>query len=117
MSWSRERPWSLLLLCSNLAPRRRGCLQFLLSLHLLQHTVEAREAFVPEAAEAAEPLIDLFQRHRRNVARTPLRLAGARDQAGMLQHLQMLRDRGKAHVEGLRQLQHRGLAEREARQD
>jgi len=46
-----------------------------------------------------------------------MRLAAARDQAGALQHLEMLGDGGEAHLEGLCQLRHRGLAQRQPRQD
>ena len=46
-----------------------------------------------------------------------LRVARARDQAGALQHLQMLGNRRQAHVERLGEFQHRRFAEREPRQD
>jgi hypothetical protein len=50
-------------------------------------------------------------------ARPPLRLAAARDQTCALQHLQVPRHRRQADVERPRQLLHRSLAGREARQN
>src|SRR5207245_8454315 len=86
-------------------------------LQLAQIALEAVEALVPEAAIMLDPVGDLLQRARLQPAGPPLRLAAARDQAGALQHLEMLRDAGKAHVEGLGELGHRGLAQSEPCQD
>src|SRR5258708_27188513 len=91
-------------------------LRLLFRLHLFQEVVEAIEILVPEFPEVSEPAVDLPERHRRDPARPPLRLAPARDQAGMLQHLQVLRNRRKAHVKGFCEFHHRRLAERQPRQ-
>src|SRR5713101_6696864 len=95
---------------------RRGFHRFL-GLQFLQIVVEAIEALIPEPAEVSQPAIDLFERDRRDTARSPLRLAPTRDQAGMFQHLEMFRDRGKAHVEWLGEFRHRRFAERQSRQN
>jgi hypothetical protein len=86
-------------------------------LQRLQIDVEAIQAFVEKAAVKAEPLVDILQRPRLDPARPPLRRAAARDQAGALQHLEMLGHRRQAHGEGFRQLRHRGFAQSEPRQD
>ena len=86
-------------------------------LQLFQIVVEPIEALVEEAAVVFEPIVDVLERPRLDAARPPLRLAAARDQAGALQHLEMLGDRRQAHGEGLGQFRHRGLAQRQPRQD
>src|SRR5215470_10769490 len=86
-------------------------------LHLAQIVVEAIEALLPKAAIVREPVVDVLQPVRLDPARAPLRFAAARDQAGALQHLEVLGDGGQADVEGLGELGDRGLAEREAGQD
>src|SRR5262249_37774912 len=63
-------------------------------LQLLQIEIEAIEALVPEAAIAFEPAVDVLERSRFDPARPPLRFAAAHDQAGALQHLEMLGDGG-----------------------
>jgi hypothetical protein len=50
-------------------------------------------------------------------AGAPLRLAALLDEAGALQHLEMLRDRRQAHVEGGRQLGDRRLSPGQASED
>src|SRR5260370_16042559 len=95
----------------------RSGLRCLIGLQFFQIIVEAIEVLVPEAAEISEPAIDRPKRDRRDPARTPLRLAAARDQAGMFQHLEMFRDRRKAHIERLGKLRHRGFPERPPPQD
>src|SRR5439155_7515277 len=67
---------------------------------LAQIVVQPVEPLVPEPAVVLDPLGGVLQRRRLQPARPPLRFAAARDQAGALQHLQMLRDGGKAHREG-----------------
>src|SRR5579883_2957618 len=86
-------------------------------LELLQVGVQAIEALVEKAAVKSEPLVDLLEGARLDPAGPPLRLTAARDQAGTLQHFQVLRHGREAHGERLRQLGHRGLAPRQARQD
>ena len=49
--------------------------------------------------------------------RSPLRLATARDQTGLLEKLEVLGDRGKRHVERLGQLRDRRLAGPQAGED
>src|SRR5260221_10806262 len=71
----------------------------LIGFQLLQIVVEAIEVLIPEPAETSQPAIDRFERDRRDPAWAPLRLAPARDQAGMFQHLEMFRDCRKADVE------------------
>src|SRR6476469_1675940 len=68
------------------------------------------ETFVPKLAVALEPLVDLLQRIRRDAAGAPLRLAAPGDEAGALKHLEVLGDGGAAHLEGLGELRHGGLA-------
>src|SRR5262245_31711285 len=86
--------WSLL----------RLCLQF------AQVIVEPVETLFPEAAIALEPIVDFLQRARLDPARPPLRLASARDQAGTLEHLEVLGNRRQTHIEGLGEFRHRRLA-------
>src|SRR5205085_11067774 len=83
---------------------------FLLFLQLLQVFVESIETFLPELAVVIHPAGHFFQRPGVELAGTPLRVAAARDEPGPLQHLEMLRHRGEAHVERLGQLGHRRLA-------
>src|SRR5580704_11488196 len=99
------------------APALGSCCLRFLGLELLQVIVEAVETLVVEAAIMFEPVIDLFQRARLNAARPPLRFAAARDQAGALKHLEMLRHRRQRHSEGLGQLEHRSVAKRQPRQN
>src|SRR5687768_18252739 len=106
---SRSR--SMLLLADTLL------LRFVLRLQLAKIILQAVETFFPEAAIALQPIVNAFQSLGFDAARAPLRLASARDQAGALQHLEVLGDRRAADVEGLGQLVHRGLAERQPRQD
>src|SRR3954451_3694408 len=85
-------------------------------LQLLQVRVEAVEALVPVSAIALEPIVDLAQRAGLEAAGPPLRFAAAHDQPRALEHLEVLRDGGEAHREGLGEGRHRGLAERKPRQ-
>ena len=79
--------------------------------------VEAIEPLFPEPAIFLEPVVGFLERARLDPAGPHLRVAAARDQAGALEHLQMLGDRRQAHVERLGELQHRRFAEREPRKD
>src|SRR6266508_924462 len=89
----------------------------LLRLQLVQIIVQAIEALVPKAAITFEPVVNVLQRVGLDPAGPPLRLAAACDEAGALQHLEMLGDGGKAHLKRLCELGHRGFAQREPRQD
>src|SRR3990170_8559442 len=73
-------------------------------LNLSEVFVQAIETLLPEAAISFQPFIGVLERARAEPAGAPLRLATARDQAGALQHLEVLGDRGQAHLEGLGQL-------------
>src|SRR5437773_2514127 len=53
------------------------------------------------------------QRLRLESARPPLRVAAARDEPRMLEHLEVLRDRRLTHCERLGQVHHARLARRE----
>src|SRR5438093_1710084 len=82
-----------------------------------QVRVESIEPLLPEPAVTLHPFGDIPEALRLEPGRTPLRLAAARDEPGALEHLEMLRDRGKRHVEGLGQLRDGRLTLRETRED
>src|SRR3970282_2890796 len=73
-------------------------------LNLSQVFVQAIETLRPDAAISFQPLIGILERVRLEPAGAPLRLAAARNEAGALQHLEVLGDRRQAHLERLRQL-------------
>src|SRR5262245_43952581 len=75
------------------------------------------EALFPEPTITLQPVGGVLERTGFELARSPLRLAPARDQTGALQHLEVLGNGGKAHGKGLGQLYDRGRALGEARQD
>src|SRR3989442_16014184 len=77
----------------------------------------AVESFSQKRAIVLQPARGVLEGTRLEPAGPPLRLATARDQTGVLQHLEVLGDRGKAHREGLGQLRDRGLARAEASKD
>src|SRR3989441_8651595 len=74
-----------------------------LLLKLAEVVVEAGEALLPKAPGALDPIGGLPQTLGLEAAGPPLRVAATRDQARVLEHLEMLRDRGKAPVEPLRE--------------
>ena len=82
----------------------------LLRLKLAEIDLQAVETFVPQRPVALEPRIDVLQRVGGDAAGAPLRLAAPRDEAGALQHLEVLGDGGAAYLEGLGELRHGGLA-------
>ena len=82
----------------------------LVGLDLAEVVVQAFEALFPMAAVLVHPVRDVAQRARPQPARSPLRLATLLDETGPLEHPQVLRDRGLAHVERGGQLLDRGLA-------
>src|ERR1700689_2276046 len=86
-------------------------------LQLAQIILEAIEGLLPETAIVFEPIRRVLERSRGEPAWTPLRLAAALDQPGALQHFEVLRDGGHAHLERLGQLGHRRLARTEAGED
>src|SRR5262245_56888350 len=65
----------------------------LLLLHPAQVLIEPVEALLPEPAVVLHPAGDLLQRPGDEPARSPLGVAAAGDQAGRLQHLEVLGDR------------------------
>jgi hypothetical protein len=88
-----------------------------LTLDLAQVIVQAVEAGFVYAAITLEPFVDVFKGARLQPARPPLRLASLRDQAGMLQHLQVLGNRRQAQLKGLGQLGYRRLTLAQPRQN
>ena len=90
---------------------RRVVLQF------IEVVVQAVEACFPVASVAFEPLGDVPEGCGGKVAGSPLRMAAALDEACTLEHLEVLRDRRKAHRERLRELGDGGVAVRERGQD
>src|SRR3954454_8279149 len=86
-------------------------------LQLAQVGVEAIEAAFPQRAVPLGPGGDFLEQRGLDPARTPLRVASARDEAGALEHAQVLRHGRQAHVEGVREIRHRLLARREPRED
>src|SRR5438270_8635399 len=87
------------------------------SLDPLQVLVQSVVALLPESAVPLGPLGHLFERSRFEPSRAPLALPAPRDQPCPLQHLQVLRDRREAHLEGLRQLLDRCHPSGQPRQD
>src|SRR5215831_14734908 len=88
-----------------------------LALQLLEVAVQPAEALLPMLPVELDPVGHALQRVRLQPAGAPLRLAAALDQPGALEHLQVLGHGGEAHIEGLGDLEHRGLARGEARED
>src|SRR5688500_8453060 len=94
-----------------------AAMQFLLGLNLTEVLVQAIEAQLPHAAITLHPIGDVLEGRQGELTGTPLRLAPARDEARALEHLEVLRDSGQAHVEGLSQFRHGALARRQAGED
>src|SRR5438093_4451762 len=92
-------------------------MRLVLPLQLSQVVFQAIEALLPELAVTLHPVGGFLETLRPEPARPPLRVATPRDEAGTLQHLQVLGDGWKRHVERLRELRDRGLALREAGED
>ena len=65
----------------------------------------------------ADPVGHVPERTCPQPTRTPLGLTSLLDEPGSLQHPQVLRDRGLAHVERFGEILDRGLASGEASQD
>src|SRR5205085_10705823 len=89
----------------------------LLGLHGVEQGVELLEVGLPMLAVALEPRAGLGERLRDEAARSALGVAAARDQAGLLQHLEVARDGRLRHREPRGELHHRSLAAGEARED
>jgi hypothetical protein len=73
----------------------------------LHKSGKAVEAFGPEQLIAIEPFHRLLHRLGGQPARHDATGFGARDQASIRQHVEMLHDRRQRHREWLRQLAHR----------
>src|ERR1039458_575923 len=80
-----------------------------LPLQILQITLEAIEALLPEAAVMLQPIRGSLEWTRREPAWPPLCLATTHDQPRAFQHLEVFGNAGKAHGKRLRQLGDRGL--------
>src|SRR5436309_9444925 len=91
------------------------CLRF--GLELVEQRIEAPVVPFPQTAIAFQPLGSSPGPLGLEAARPPLRVAAARNQAGALQHLQVLGDRRLAHRERLGQLRDRRLTRRQAGED
>src|SRR5215469_12798906 len=88
-----------------------------LGLQLAQIFVEPSKAFFPEAAVVLKPIGSVLERCRIELARPPLRPAATCNQAGSLQHLQVLGDGGEADVKGLGEFVNRGFPRGETSKD
>src|SRR5438093_4606100 len=89
-------------------------MRLVLPLQFSQMVFQAIEALLPELAITLHPVGGFLETLRLEPARPPLRVATARDEAGTLQHFEVLGDGWKRYVERLCQLRDRGLALREA---
>jgi hypothetical protein len=69
------------------------------------------------SAVLTDPVGDVAERLRLQSAGAPLRLSTLLDEAGSVQHLEVLRDAGEAHVEGRGQLRDRRFTQGEAGED
>src|SRR6187200_158332 len=86
-------------------------------LQIAQVLVQSLEALLPRAPRVLGPYRDLLERFRSQPTRPALRISPPRDQPSLLEHPQVARDRRKTDVEGGRQLEHGGVARREALDD
>jgi hypothetical protein len=73
-------------------------------LFFLHESSKSVEIFGPEALVAIEPVHRLLHRIGGQPARDDAAGLGARDQAGIRQHVEMLHDRGQRHRKWLRQI-------------
>src|SRR3546814_8614249 len=71
-----------------------------LHLQLVEIVLQPVEALLPELPIALQPARGILQRRGIQPAGPPLRLAPATDEAGPLQHLQVLGNRRQAHEIG-----------------
>src|SRR5215469_6731321 len=94
-----------------------ACMSSLLTLQLVEILTETLEAVLPVAAIALGPVGDFLERRRLQATGARLGRATAADEAGALEHFQMLGDGRLAHGERPRQLHHAGIAGGKPRQD
>src|ERR1700733_7798630 len=83
----------------------------------MQVFIETIEAFFPEAAVMLDPVGNVAQWRRFKPARAPLSLPSTRNEAGMLQHLQVTGDGRHAHCKWLGEIGDRGLSVDQPRED
>src|SRR5580704_9097008 len=88
-----------------------------MGLHLLKQGVEALEVRGPNAAVSLKPFGGLRKRLGLQPARAALRVAAVRDEAGALEHFEVLRDGGLGHRERLSQFQDRSFARSKTREN
>src|ERR1700691_1916696 len=74
---------------------------FFVRFELQKVVVEPVKALLPEAAVVVKPVVHRLKLLWVELARTPLRIPPAGDQARILQHLKMTGDGREANVEGL----------------
>src|SRR5437773_8080639 len=79
-----------------------AAMALLLHLQFLQVLVQTIEPLLPDDAITLDPLVDLLERACLERRGPPLRLFAARHESRAFEHLDVLTHRGKAHVEGLR---------------
>src|SRR5262249_13091932 len=89
----------------------------LLLLQFAQILVQTVETLLPEPPILLQPVAGVLERPGVEAAGPQLRLAAAGDQAGALQHLEVLGDGRQAHREGRGQLHDRDIAGSEAGKD
>src|SRR5690606_28002211 len=89
----------------------RGGLEF------VEQRVEAPVVLFEGLAAALDPVHGLFQSPRLQFAWAPLRVDAHGDEAGALEHFQMLGDGGLAQFERFGEFGHGGFARRQPRQD
>src|SRR5271163_3947809 len=89
----------------------------LLLLHRREVSIEIVEPVLPLLSKGLDPIIDILESRRHELARPPLRIAPALDEAGVLEHLEVFRDRRLAEFERLHQLRNRRFAGRQPRKD
>ena len=83
----------------------------------LEVVVKSLKAPIPKAAIGLEPLCDRLQRFSLKMAGSPLRFPAPRNQARSLQHFEMFRDCGEAHVIRLGKLTDARIPEAEPGKD
>src|SRR5436189_5526525 len=105
---------SLIGVCTRLS---LAAMSLLLQLQFLQVLVQTIEPLLPDDAITLDPLVDLLERACLERRGPPLRLFAARHESRAFEHLDVLTHRGKAHVEGLRDVGHRCATLRETRED
>jgi hypothetical protein len=83
---------------------------FSLPLKVVQIVVQAIDAVLPKTAVLLHPIGNAPQRLRFEPAGSPLCFAAALEQPRAFEHLEVLRNGGKTHVEGVGKLRNRSLS-------